>query len=193
MDMNLNWALEHKNGSVTSKKDKQGKLNVYSDVRSGKHAKRDNVKTIALQDSSGKTVVLVDVPDGAEVFQRHRGGTQGVNYYNRFHTVNTWVDNATGEVKLTQVDNQQVQEPTITEVFDPATRRMIANLRKETKVLPEWTYSEFWLVGWRKRESDGTITVRFKALYPDGKIDEHNAWKEKPWLEEPEWLPEEQV
>jgi hypothetical protein len=195
MDMNLNWVLEHKNGQVTAKKDAKGKLTPYTNKRNSEYAKRDNITTIALQESGGKTVVLVDVPDGAEVFQRHRGFINGgINYYSRFHNVNFWVDNITGAVLLTQVDNQQVQEPVITDVFDPFSRQLIPNIKKISKVIPEWTYRECWIVGYRKREANGTVTIKFKAVYPDGKIDEHTDFNidgSKSWLAEPEYFAEE--
>jgi hypothetical protein len=164
--MNHIWVLEHKNGKVTKKKD-AGKLNAYHN-REG-HTKRDNVKTIGLQDEQGAPTLVVDVPDGAEVFQRHRGNIQ-INYFQRFHDVTE----------------------TTPETFDPNSRTVIS-ARTTTRRLGEITYGEVWLVGWRKRETDQTVTVYFKALYPDGKIDEHHGWNEKPWLYEPEWFAEEQI
>jgi hypothetical protein len=159
MSMNLNWAIEHQNGNVTQKRDAQGKLTSYH-TRS-KHAKRDNAKTIALQDESGKTAVLVSVPQGAEVWQRHR--VVPINYYNRFHDVTTTVP--------AHLENGLYLAET-----------------SQTKSYPEITYQEVWMIGWRTKTA-----VYFKALYPDGKIDEHHGFTEKPWLFEPEWFPEENV
>ncbi len=165
--MEYDWVIEHKNGQFTAKHNKDKNLNPYHtrDV----HTKRDNVSTFGLQDTDGNVKALVNVPDGAEIFQRHRGNI-AINYFNRFH---------------------DVTEST-PETFDPQTRQAIP-ARAIIRRLGEITYGEVWLVGYRKRESDGTITVYYKALYPDGKVDEHHGWSEKPWLYEPEWFSEEKV
>jgi hypothetical protein len=161
--MNLNWAIEHRNGQVTEKRDKQGNLNSYH-TRQG-HTKRGNAKTIALQDEAGNPKVIVEVPNGAEVFQRHR--VCPINYNSQFHDVTTTI--------LGHVENGlYIAETT------------------QNKTYPEVTYQEVWIVGYRQRVGT-VVTVYFKALYPDGKIDEHHGWTEKPWLFEPEWFPEENV
>ena len=161
MSMNYNWVIEHKNGQITAKRDQDKKLNAYHTRQ--EHVKRDNVKTFALQDEQGNPKVIVDVPDGAQIFQRHR--VVGVNYYNRFH---------------------EVTEST-PEHFDSTSHKFIpAKTTKRT--IPEYTYDDVWLIGYRT-----ATEVYFKAVYKDGKIDEHHGWNEKPWLYEPEWFPEEQV
>ena len=159
MSMNYNWVLEHRNGQLTEKKNKQGNLNPYH-TRSG-HTKRDNVKTIALQDEQGNPKILVDVPVGAQVFQRHR--VVPINYNNKFHEVT--------EIIPGHVENG-----------------LYLAEAKHTKTYPEITYQDVWIVGYRT-----ATQVYFKALYPNGKIDEHHGWAEKPWLFEPEWFPEEAV
>jgi hypothetical protein len=160
MNMNLNWVMEHKNGQVTKKRDKQkGTLNPYH--TRDKHTKRDNVKTIALQDENEVPMVLVDVPDGAQPFQRHR--VIPINYFGRFHEVQETVP---GHVE----NGRYVADKTV------------------AKSYPEVNYDDVWIVGYRS-----ATEVYFKALYSDGKIDEHHAWNEKPWLYEPEWFPEEAV
>jgi hypothetical protein len=192
VNMNLNWVIEHKNGDVTSKHDGKGNLHPYH-LRDGfSSVPNKTLKTIGLTDTAGHPVLIVDIPKGAYAFQRHRGGRHGINYFNRFHTVTRWTDKE-GKVIAIKIDEQQVTEPEITWTFNPDTRQNEPNLYKHVQVIPEWTYTEYWMVGWRKREADNSVTVFFKVLYPDGKIDEHHSFTEKPWLEEPEWFPEEQV
>jgi len=163
MSMNYDWVIQHKNGKVTKKHDDKG-LNPYH--TRDKTTKRDNVQTFALQDEQGKTIVLVNVPDGAEVFQRHR--VTPINYFNRFHDM--------PETVPEHVENGR---------YVPA--------KTLSKSYPEITYDDVWMIGYRKREADGSVTVYFKVVYSDGKIEEHNGWNERSWLFEPEWFSEEQV
>jgi hypothetical protein len=163
------WSFEYADGKVMDKYNDDGTKNVYAG-RIGKsvkvHVPLQDVKTAALTDVNGNVVVVMDVPEGAVVFQRRR--VRDINYYNKFHLV-------TKTVPATVLDGRYVAE------------------RQVTKTYPEYTYSEVWLLGYRKREPDDTIRVQFKAVYPDGKVEEYSQWNVKPWLKEPEWFSEEQV
>lgn len=163
--MNYDWVIEQKNGKVTPKKDK-GVLTPYH-TRSS-HVPRDKIQTVMLQDEQGNPKAILDnIPDGAEIFQRHR--YIPINYHDRYHTITE----------------------SIPESFDPNTRQLTP-AKSVTRTLPEWTYMEFWMIGYRRRVG-ASVEVYFKAVYPDGKIDEHHGWGEKPWLFEPDWFSEEQV
>jgi hypothetical protein len=164
--MDYTWVIEHTNGDVTAKRDNKGVLHPYhlrGDISS---VPNKEIRTIGLQDEMGKPVVVVDVPKGAYVFQRHR--TVPINYTGRTHE-------ATQTIPSYVSNGRFYAEKTV------------------TKTYPEATYDDVWIVGYRKRKKDGSVTIFFKTVYPDGKIDEHHAWNEKPWLFEPEWFIEEQV
>jgi hypothetical protein len=165
IDMNLNWVIQHKDGAVTAKKGKDGSLNPYHTREA--YTKRDSAETIGLQDDKGNTVVLVNVPSGAEVFQRHR--QVPINFYNRFHD-------------MTQTIPGHVNE---------STGRYVPE-EKKTKTYPEITFDECWLIGYRTRKG-ADVTVYFKVLYPDGTIEEYDAWNVKPWLFPVELFAEELV
>jgi hypothetical protein len=200
MSMNYNWVIQKTDGSEIHKRDKNNVLTPYhldeanlsefiaAKVVSGKglgkgvlqnesrqavvdtipsiNVDRSNIQTFALQNEQGNTQVSVDVPPNGEVFQRHR--VTAINYYSRFHDI-----------------AEQIPEHVENGRYIPA--------KTLVKTYPEITYDDVWLIGYRKRELDGIVTVFFKALYPDGKIEEHNAFNEKPWLYEPEWFAEEAV
>jgi hypothetical protein len=192
MSMNLNWVITKTDDSVIAKKTVEGVLTPYH-VREGATTTilavnkalatgeqveavkvepvavldRASVKTIALQDEEGKEKVSVDVPEGAEVFQRHR--VVKINFNNKF-------------VNITQV---------IPASYDEASG--IASPEKTViRSIPETTYQDVYLIGYRVRV-DKEVQVFFKALYPDGKIEEYTAFGTKAWLYEPEWFPEETV
>jgi hypothetical protein len=155
IDMNLNWAIQHADGTVTAKRNPDGSLNPYHTRES--NTKRDSPKTLALQDSKGNTIILIDnIPDGAEVFQRHR--QVPVNYNNQFHTVTQTVP-----AHIDEASGRYVSESSI------------------TKTYPEVTYDNLWIIGYRIRNG-GAVNVYFKVLYPDGLIEEYNDWGVKPWL-----------
>ena len=160
----LRWIIELKNGDIMDKYNEDGTKNVYANKVAGKvkvHVPIKEVKTVGLKDEKGNVLAVMDVPDGAVVFQRRR--VRDINYYNRFHT-------ATQTVGGKLVGGRWVPE------------------RILSKQVPEYTYGECWLIGWRTSSE-----VRYKCVYPDGKTEEYNAWDVKPWLYEPQWFSDEQV
>ncbi len=167
------WIIIYKDKTVISKYNADNTKNVYADK--GKIiVPVTNATAISLTDKEGNVVTNVAVPDGAVVFQRRRGawGAAGlrINYYDR------WYD----------------ATETIAGGYDKSRKAWIPD-HTVTRRVPEVTYEEYWIVGWRKREADKSITMQFDAVYPDGKVDHHTAFGEKPWLYEPQWKPEEQV
>lgn len=163
------WALEYKNGDYVRKYNDDNTKNVYAERTLNKAkvlVQLQNVSLASLTDEKGNVAATIEVPEGAVVFQRRR--VTPINYNNRFHEV------------------KQVIPPTLTQGGVTPERVIV-------KVLPEVMYDQVWLIGWRKREPDDTISVRYKAVYPDGKVDEHTAFNVNNWLYEPEWYSEEQV
>lgn len=163
------WSFEYESGDVMDKYNEDGTKNIYAGRENKKakvHVPLTGVVSAGLTDADGNLATVMDVPSDATVFQRRR--VMDINYFNRFH-------------------NAEVVSPA--GVYGgrwyPESRRM--------KRFPEYTYSEVWIIGWRRREADDSITVRFKAVYPDGLVEEYTEWSVKPWLGELEWLPEEQV
>jgi len=118
--------------------------------------------SIGLKDAAGNIVAVMDVPAGAKVFQRRR--VRDVNYHGRYHDARVKVG---GRLS--------------------SSGRWIPE-RWLSKRVPEYTYSEFWLIGWRTKTE-----VRYKVVYPDGLVEEFTEWNVKPWLYEPEWFTEEKV
>ena len=162
------WVAEYKNGEVKGRYNKDGSKNVYHGLDSSgtpQAVSRKGIKTWGFTDVNDKPVTVLDVPDGAQVFKRRR--VMDINYYNRFHDVEETLG---GKVE----GGRWVPEQKVVHRY------------------PEYTYSEVWLIGWRLRVGGG-VKVQFKAVYPDGKIDEYTAWDLQPWLYEPEWFSEEQV
>jgi hypothetical protein len=163
------WSFQYKNGKVMDKYNADGSKNVYCSREEDKgkvHVPLQDVTAAALTDSEGNVVAVMDVPEGAVVFQRRR--VRDINYYNRYHDIVTVVPECV-------IDGRYYPE------------------RKVTKRYPEYTYSEMWLIGWRKREVDGSMSVCYKAVYPDGKVEEYTDWNVKPWLKEPEFFDDETV
>lgn len=163
------WSFEYKDGRTASKYLDESTKNVYAS-REGVAAKvqvplRD-VAAAALTDEAGKIAAVIEVPEDAVVWQRRR--VVPINYNSRFYDYTETV---------------------------PATRTAggMTPEHKVTRKLPEVTYDQVWLIGYRRREADGVVSIRFKAVYPDGKVDEHTAFNSKAWLYEPEWFSEEQV
>ena len=165
----LRWSFEYRDGKTASKYLDTQTKNVYA-AREGAEAKVQiplkDVSVAALTDEQGNLAAVIEVPEGATVFQRRREVV--VNYNGKFYDYTETV---------------------------PASRTAggMTPERQITRRLPEVTYDQVWLVGWRRREADGSVTVRYKAVYPDGKVDEHTEFNTKPWLYEPEWFIEEQV
>ena len=160
----MRWALERKNGKATRKYNEDGSKNVYH--HGGKTLDRDGIKNWGLTDEQGNVVATLSVPDGAVVFQRRRNIS--INYRDKWYDV-------TQVLPPTQIGGKMLPE------------------RKVTRRLPEQYYAEVWLHGWRRREADGSVTVSFKAVYPDGKVEDYTEWDAKPWLYEPQWFSEEEV
>jgi hypothetical protein len=161
------WAIERKSGKV-EKYDEDDAKTVYhwkDNMGNLRSLDRTNIKTWGATDDEGATVAVMDVPVGAVVFQRRR--IMDINFNNQFHT-------AEEVVPAGPVGGRWFPE------------------RKVVKTYPEYTYSEVYLVGWRKRDGN-VVTVHFKAVYPDGKVEEYDAFNMKPWLDEPDWFTEEQV
>jgi hypothetical protein len=169
--MELKWVIEHRDGQFSKPRDDKGNLNPYHHRDAEgvhHHTKRDNVKNFALVNDADVPVVVVSPPADAVVFQRRR--VIRINYNNQFHTI----------VDVTP------------EWYDTTTGIYHAE-KKAARTVPETTYEDFYMIGWRKRNPDGTVTVQFKAVYPDGKTEEYTKFGEKPWLSEPEWFAEELV
>ena len=161
------WSFEYASGDVMDKYNVDGTKNVYSG-RENKKARvfvpLDNVVTAGLTDADGNLATVMDVPVGAVVFQRRR--VMDINYFNRFHDAEV-----------------VTPEGVYGGRWYPESKRM--------KRFPEYTYSEVWFIGWRLREADDSISLRFKVVYPDGVVEEYTEWGVKPWLGELEWLPDE--
>jgi len=168
------WIITYKDGTKIDHYNKDETKNIYSQGDKVL-VPLINADTISLADATGNEITSVKVPDGAVVFQRRRGawgaGGLRINYYNRWHDVE--------EIVLGGYDKS---------------RKMWVPDHTVTRHVPEVNYEEYWIIGWRKREADGSVSVEFDAVYPDGKVDKHKAWNEKPWLTEPKhWKSEEQV
>lgn len=165
----LRWSFEYADGSVMDKYNEDGTKNIYAG-REDKKAKvftpLTGVVSAGLTDPDGNIASVMDVPEGALVFQRRR--VMGINYYNRFHPHEVVIPSG--------VRNGR---------WRPEVKRM--------KQVPEYNYDEVWIIGWHKREADDSITTRFKAVYPDGTVEEYTEWAVKPWLGELEWLPHEML
>lgn len=163
------WSFEYASGDVMDKYNEDGSKNIYAGRENKKakvHIPLTDVVSLGLTDAEGNLATVMDVPSDATVFQRRR--VMDINYFNRFHDA----------VKESPAGVFQGR-------WYPKSSR--------TKRYPEYTYSEVWIIGWRRREADDSITVRFKAVYPDGLVEEYTEWLVKPWLGELVWLPEEQV
>jgi len=165
------WSFEYQDGKIIDKYNSDGSKNVYAERdEAGKpkvHVSLQNVQAVALTNWEGKIMAVMDVPEDAIVFQRRRANIR-INYYERFHDI-----------------VEVIPEAYEGGIYYPE--------RKVPRRVPETTYDQVWLVGWRRREADGSVMVDFKAVYPDGKIDEYTKWGMKGWLYEPEWFSEEQV
>jgi hypothetical protein len=167
------WAITYNDGTVLAKYNRDNTKNIYADK--GKVIiPLSNASSISLFDAKGAEVTKLAVPEGAVVFQRRRGawgaGGLRINYYDRWHDV----------------------EEIVPGFYDKSRKMWVAG-RTIIRHVPEVTYEECWIIGWRKREKDNSVTVAFDAVYPDGKVDHHISFNEKPWLFEPQWKTEEQV
>ena len=165
----LRWCFEFSDGSVMDKYNGENEKNVYVS-REGSRAKVNvdvkNVKNLALFDWQGKLATVMTVPEGGVAFQRRR--VIDINYYGRTAT-------AKQDVGDKMIAGRWVPKKTL------------------TKTVPIYDYGDCWLAGYRKRETDGSLTVKYKCVYPDGKVEEFNVWGVKGWLKEPEWFLEELV
>jgi len=196
------WSITYEDGSVMDKYNDDKTKNLY--VKDNKViVPLTKATAISLTDDKGNVATTVTVPKGAVVFQRRIGFLfgGGVNYNNSFTEVEIPVPAVM--TALVKSKTRPGQSEWVEMEFDSATNKYkpivgtqqlkLWPARVIKKLVPEITYREYWIVGWRKREKDGSVTVAFDAVYPDGKVDHHNAWLEKPWLAEPRWKPEEQV
>jgi len=160
----MRWAVERKDGKTLGKYNVDGSKNVYH--HRGKTLDRSNIKTWGLTNEAGNAVAVMDVPEGAVVFQRRRNIS--INYRDKWYDVEQ-------TLPPVLVGNKMLPE------------------RKVKRRFPEQYYDMVWIHGWRKREADGSVTVSFKAVYPDGRVEDYTAFGVKPWLYEPLWFSEEQV
>ena len=167
----MRWCFEYKNRTFIDKYNSDNVKNVYA-VRDKVKVPLQAVAKVALYNEYNRRITDLAVPDGAVVFQRRRVGP--VNYEMKFfeftETTPAYRDESTGKI------------------YPPKTIT-----RKD---MPYALYDQVWLIGWRKREVDNSVTVKFKAVYPDGKADTHTSFcvdGSKDWLREPAWFSDEQV
>ena len=163
------WVYEYADNTVISKYNEDGTKNRYAGREDGKakvFIPLTGVTSAGFTDADGNVVTVIDVPEGATVFQRRR--VTKINYFNRFHEAEVIIPEGVRRGR-----------------WWPEKRRM--------KMFPEINYEEVWIIGWHKREDDGSITTYFKACYPRGPIDEYSEWGLKKWLYELEWLPHEML
>jgi hypothetical protein len=197
------WSIEYKDGKVIDKYNSKTEKNRYC-TGLKTNVPLTGASKIKLSDPRDRDVKELSVPDGAVVFQRRRswpiGG--GIPYSGKSANVKIEVpeimEGLVNDPKLGPVWRQCELDEASGEWRPPKGVRMKQfRLNKPhmiTKTVWHYDYSQVWLVGWRRREADGSVTVKFLAVYPDGKVDVHNGWGEKPWLYEPEpWLDGEQV
>lgn len=173
------WCFEYADKTFIDKYNSLNAKNVYVQ-RVGDTATvqvpLSDVVCVALYNVYNNRVVEIKVPSGAVVFQRRR--VAPINYEGKFFVYK-------GEVPA-------YQDPATGKIYPP---------KPFTKTVPYEAYSECWIVGWRKRESDNSVSTEFRVLYPVTgnqplQIDTHTAWcsdGSKDWLREPEWYPQEQV
>jgi hypothetical protein len=159
------WSIENTDGTVMTKYNDSGSKNVYAD-KSNVIVPIAKAKLISLTNAEGKEVASLDVPAGAVVFQRRR--QISINFNNKFYDVQE-------TVPATRVGNVMLPAKTV------------------TKTIPEQYYDQVWLIGWRRREADKSVSLQFQAVYPDGLIEEYTAFGVKSWLYEPQWFTQEQV
>ena len=160
----MRWFINYKNGDSIDKYNGDGTKNVYCQKEQGNpkvYVNLNEASSIGLTDNNGNLITTLDVPDGAVVFQRRR--VRDINYDNKFHSFTTTVP--AGVYGGKYYKEKQV-----------------------TKMYPERTYGECWLVGWRTSDA-----LCYQVVYPDGKVDEFTEWDTKPWTYEPEWFADEQV
>ena len=121
----LRWSIELKNGDIMDKYNDDDTKNVYSSRENGQikvHAPIKEAKSIGLKDDKGNVVAVMDVPDGAVVFQRRR--VRDIPYHGKFVT-------ATKKVGGELIGNRWIPERTL------------------TKKVPVYDYGQCWLIGWR--------------------------------------------
>lgn len=163
------WAQEKKDGSVLAKYNADDTKNLYHwrDEQGVLYTMdRANLTSWGVTDAKGKAAAVLDVPEGAQVFQRRR--VIDINYFNRFHDVHVKIG---GKV----VGGKYLPERVVTRRY------------------PEHTYGECWLLGYRVRKPNGQLEVKGKVVYPDGKVEDFTKFGQKPWLGEPDWFEEELV
>ena len=158
------WSIEYNNGNVMDKYNADGTKNVYCQKQDGKPKVFVPLTDVA---SIGLTDadgnIIAAMPVPDGAVVFQRRRVRDINYYNRFHTATTTVP--AGAFAGRWYPERQV-----------------------TKTYPEYTYGECWLIGWRT-----STELRYKCVYPDGKVEEYTEWGVKPWLYEPQWFPDEGV